>query len=193
MRRLFLLFLFLIFTLLAVSQEENDSSAKRKGHFFTLEGGIPWGGFISNGRFYQRTGKDIHLSFNKGLNSKVFYGLSVGGEFYAFETFLPVQARITGFLSKKDKAPFFLTMFGYSHAWNRKYQALEKYDFHGGFSFSQGFGYKLKAGKDRAFLFSVSYKHQFASTSYKSFDSEKFRDFNNFNLVVFHAGFLFAD
>jgi hypothetical protein len=175
--------------------EDNEDEDKSKGRkslnlHHTAEVGFSIGGQLSNDNFVYETGRLFQYTADVQVSARVYYGLGIGVEKFDTETFVPITASFKGLLKKKDSTPYLTAQLGYAFGSNSNVNDYAGYSYQGGLLFSPGFGYKLSVKDKYSILFSVNYKHQFATLKYETFDRQVFRDNLNFDLLSFRVGIL---
>jgi hypothetical protein len=187
---------FLYLSLPAFAQDDDDEGEdKDKGKksfnlHHTAEVGFSLGGQLSNDNFVYETGRLFQYTADVQVSARVYYGLGIGVEKFDTETFVPLTASFKGLLKKKDSTPYLTAQLGYAFGYNSNVNDYAGYSYQGGLLFSPGFGYKLSVKDKYSILFSVNYKHQFATLKYETFDRQVFRDNLNFDLLSFRVGIL---
>lgn len=188
------IFCFLCLSLPSFAQDEDDEDEEKDSKSLnlhhTVEAGFSIGGQLSNDNFVYETGRLFQYTADVQASTRVFYGLGLGIEKFDTETFIPLTASFKGLLKKKDSTPFLTAQLGYAFASNNNVNDYAGYSYQGGLLFSPGFGYKLSVKDKFSILFSVNYKHQFATLKYETFDRQVFRDNLNFDLLSFRVGIL---
>ncbi len=169
-----------------LSITDNDDE-KRLEHYIST--GLEVGGQIDTRDFVYKSGFNVQYSVEKAISNRLSYGLGTGYTQWQEESFVPVFALFRGLLSKKTGATFISARLGYAFGWNNNIDYFLGYDYRGGLMFSPGVGKKFVIDDKYAIMFSMNYKHQFATIEYNTLDNNSYEEQLNYDLLVFKLSF----
>lgn len=149
------------------------------------------GGQVYNDNFLYNPGIAILGSYGRSISKRVSLGIGTGVLLFEDVTFLPAYAEFTGYRSGKKNPGFIAMQLGYSHGWNHSLEEFNDYRFGGGLMVGGGFGKRFEICKAFDLAVFFIYRHQFARVEYEVFDSYRYREELNYDLLTFGVRAIF--
>lgn len=178
--------------MLSASAFAQDSDSTYKKPIQILVGvGYLAGGQIYNDTFLYNPGFKIDASAYYNVSNSIIVGAGTGYiSLSKKERFIPVYASFKGFVKPKKSGTFFLAKAGYSVGWDSDVEAIQGYEFHGGFMVNAGLGHRFLMKKSAVNL-ALVYNHQEAGAKFMNSDGRLFKERLDFDWLAIEFQFMF--
>jgi hypothetical protein len=172
---------------------DEDEEGKEKDKIelaFHLAAGYSLGGQMFDEVIIVESGTSFEFITEVKASSRVFYGLGLGYDKLDTESFMPVFLSFKGLLNKKDNCPYMSFRMGYSFGRDKDFNAYDNYDYRGGLIFGAGIGRMFDVRDKFRIMLSISLNHQFVRIDYETYDSARFTENINYDLLTFRLGIM---
>lgn len=149
------------------------------------------GGQIYNDTFLYNPGYKFDVSAYYNLSDAVILGAGTG--FISLskkERFIPVYASFKGFIKPKKSGTCLMAKAGYSVGWDVDVNAIQGYEFRGGFMANAGLGHRFLMKKS-ALMLALVYGHQEAGAKFVNADGNLFKERLDFDWLGIELQFMF--